>query len=108
MIIPNGTVILLSVPMVVRDRSTGMTSGGSAIAIGEIPCQYVQKRRNDLDRSNGERVTTASYDIYLEEQELPSFSSVRLIDSKGTLLGEFSPVCPTEYLSAVGQIKLQV
>lgn len=108
MIIPNGSIIPIVAHSPLRDKATGFVSPGASEECDSIPCQYIQKSRNELSLANGERVTRASYEILVEEQPLKSMSRLKLKDIHGNLLGEYPLQCAVEYLRAVGQIKITV
>ena len=59
-------------------------------------------------KNNGERFTTATYTVLLEEQELPESEQIRLTDRSGKKLGEFSLIAPPETLEAVGEIRILI
>ena len=109
MIIPNGTIEFKEKTPGCIDPETGYpskpTQGGWGIP---IPCQYIPNSRNNLGKVNGERFTTASYTLLLEEQPLPDIEQIRLSDANGNSLGEFSLISPPEALEAVGEIKILI
>ena len=109
MIIPNGTIEFKEKTPGGIDPETGYpskpTQGGWGIP---IPCQYIPNSRNNLGKVNGERFTTASYTLLLEEQPLPDIEQIRLSDANGNSLGEFSLIAPPEALEAGGGIKLLI
>lgn len=109
MIIENGTVEFKEKTPGTIDPETGYPSKAAKAAWGKpIPCQFMPNNRNNLGRVNGERFTTATYTVLLEEQPLPESEQVRLKDRGGRILGEFSLIAPPEALEAVGEIKLLI
>lgn len=109
MIIQNGTIEFKDKTAGKIDPETGYPTKATNVGWAEpIPCQYLPNSRNNLGKVNSERFTTASYTVLLEEQPLPSSEQIRLKDSNGKILGEFSLIAPPEYLEAVGEIKILV
>lgn len=109
MIIENGTIEFKEKTAGKIDPETGYPTKPTAVGWGEpIPCQFLPNNRNNLGRVNGERFTTATYTVLLEEQELPESEQIRLMDRDGKNLGEFSLIAPPEYLEAVGEIRLLI
>lgn len=109
MIIENGTIEFKEKTPGRIDPETGYPTKAANARWGKpIPCQFLPNNRNNLGRVNGERFTTASYTVLLEEQPLPSSEQVRLTDSGGKILGEFSMIAPPEFLDAVSEIKILV
>lgn len=91
------------------DPETGYPTKATAVGWSKpIPCQYTPNNRMNLGRVNGERFTTATYTVLLEEQELPDSEQVRMTDRYGTILGEFSLMAPLERLVSVGRIKMLI
>lgn len=109
MIIENGTIEFKEKTAGKIDPETGYPAKPTAVGWGEpIPCQFLPNNRNNLGRVNGERFTTATYTVLLEEQYLPESEQIRLTDRSGKNLGEFSLIAPPEYLEAVGEIRLLI
>lgn len=109
MIIENGTIEFKEKTAGKIDPETGYPTKPTKVGWGEpIPCQFLPNNRNNLGRVNGERFTTATYTVLLEEQELPESEQIRLTDRSGKNLGEFSLIAPPEYLEAVGEIRLLI
>lgn len=109
MIIPNGTIQFKEKTPGGIDPETGYPSKPTKGGWGNpIPCQYIPNSRNNLGKVNGERFTTASYTLLLEEQPLPDIEQIQLTDDSGKSLGEFSLISPPEALEAVGEIKLLI
>lgn len=107
MIIQNGTIEFKV------KTAGGMDSDGYPIAATAewcepIPCQWLPNSSNLLARVLGERFEQAAYEVLLEEQPLPDSEQVRLTDSDGESLGEFSLRSRPERLEAVGQIRLMI
>lgn len=109
MIIPNGTIEFKEKAPGGIDPATGYPSKPKTASWSEpIPCQYIPNTRNNLGKVEGERFTTASYTLLLEDQSLPGSEQLRLTDASGKYLGEFSLISPPEPLAAVCEIKLLV
>lgn len=109
MIIQNGTIEFKEKTPGTIDPETGYPTKPTSVSWGEpIPCQFLPNNRNNLGKVNGERFTTATYTVLLEEQELPESEQIRLTDRSGKNLGEFSLIAPPEYLEAVGEIRLLI
>lgn len=109
MIIQNGTIEFKEKTPGKIDPETGYPTKPAKVGWGEpIPCQFLPNSRNNLGWVNGERFTTATYTVLIEEQELPESEQVRLTERSGKNLGEFSLIAPPEYLEAVGEIKLLI
>lgn len=110
MIIPNGTIEFKSKTPGRIDPETGYPSKATEVAWGKpIPCQFIPNSRNNLGKVNGERFTTATYTVLIEEQPLPTDTEqIRLTEMGGKELGEYSLIAPPEYLEAVSEIKLLI
>ncbi len=109
MIIENGTIEFKQKTPGTIDPETGYPTKATEVSWGKpIPCQYLPNNRNNLGRVNGERFTTATYTVLLEEQPLPESEQIRLTDRSGKVLGEFSLIAPPEALEAVGEIKILI
>lgn len=109
MIIDNGAIEFKEKAPGKIDPDTGYPTKATKAGWGDpIPCQFLPNNRNNLGRVNGERFTTASYTVLLEEQPLPLSEQVRLKDRAGNILGEFSLIASPEALEAVGEIKLLI
>lgn len=109
MIIPNGTVEFKEKSPSKIDIETGYPAKPIGVRWGmPIPCQFLPNDRNNLGKVNGERFTTANYTILIEEQPLPDSEQLRLKDSNGKVLGEFSLIALPESLEAVGEIKILI
>lgn len=110
MIIENGTIEWKVKKCLGVDPETGYPAEATASWGEPIPCQFIPNTGNNLGRAQGERFTSASYTILIEEQPLPEVpEQVRLTDTAtGNILGEFSLIMKPELLSAVGQFKLLV
>ena len=109
MIIENGTIEFKQKTPGKIDPETGYPSKPTEVGWGEpIPCQFLPNNRNNLGRVNGERFTTATYTVLLEEPPLPDSEQIRLTDRSGRVLGEFSLIAPPEALEAVGEIRLLI
>lgn len=90
MIIANGTIELKRKAATGIDAETGYPVRPSEVEWGSpIPCQIVPNSYNMLGQSNGEHVTIASYQIYIDEQPVEG-ERLRLRRADGTLVGEFS------------------
>jgi hypothetical protein len=82
-----------------------------------IPCNVTMNRRDNLGKRNGNTFTVASYEALIEVPpfnaervliEAQEFDKVRVkLTEHGRELGEF-PVLFTEYLEAVGAIRIVV
>ena len=109
MIIENGTIEFKEKTAGKIDPETGYPAKPTAVGWGEpIPCQFLPNNRNNLGRVNGERFTTATYTVLLEEQPLPDSEQLRLKDRMGKELGEYSLIAPPEAMEAVCEIKLLI
>lgn len=109
MIIQNGTIEFKQKTPGAIDPETGYPTKPTAVGWGDpIPCQFIPNSRNNLGRVNGERFTTATYTVLLEEQPLPDSEQIRLTDRDGRVLGEFSLIAPPEALETVCEIKLLI
>lgn len=109
MIIQNGTIEFKVKTPGIIDPDTGYPSQATGVSWSKsIPCQYLPNNRNNLGRVKGERFTTATYTVLIEEQQLPQSEQIRLTDQNGKILGEFSLIAPPEALEAVGEIRLLV
>lgn len=113
MIIPNGYIEFITVKGVTLDETTGHPVTAKDVEYGElIPCQYQAASLNALALSNGESVTKASYNIYIESYYMESMwveatERLRLSDRNGNAVNEFS-IIRTEPLDAVCQYKIVV
>lgn len=108
MIIPNGTIqIKQKTSGGGIDPETGYAKRPASVDWNEpIPCQYVVNKYNALAISNNEHITSASYAVLIDEQPFEG-QQVRLMDSEGKVLGEFS-IIQIEPLEAVCQIRIYV
>lgn len=108
MIIPNGTIQIKQKTSVGGiDPETGYAKRPASVDWNEpIPCQYVVNKYNALATSNNEHITSASYAVLIDEQPIEG-QQVRLMDSEGKVLGEFS-IIQIEPLEAVCQIRIYV
>lgn len=109
MIIENGTIEFKEKTPGGIDPKTGHAIKATKAAwSGPIPCQYIPNSRSSLGRVKGERYTTASYTVLIEEQPLPDSEQIRLADRSGRDMGQFSLLAPPELLEAVGEIRLMI
>lgn len=109
MIIENGTIEFKEKTPGTIDPETGYPTKATAIGWSKpIPCQFIPNNRTNLGRVNGERFTTATYTVLIEEQSLPSSEQIRLTERSGKVLGEFSLIAPPEALEAVGEIRILI
>jgi hypothetical protein len=78
----------------------------SSESLGEpIPCRIKVNKQNNLGKQNGNTFTIASYEILIESQP---FTAERVqLERLEKDLGEYS-VISTEYLEAVGALKIMV
>lgn len=91
------------------DPETGYPTKATEVGWSKpIPCQFIPNNRTNLGRVNGERFTTATYTVLIEEQPLPSSEQIRLTERSGKVLGEFSLIAPPEALEAVGEIRILI
>ena len=105
MIIENGTIEFKEKTPGKIDPETGYPTKATAVGWSKpIPCQFI----TNLGRVNGERFTTATYTVLIEEQPLPSSEQIRLTERSGKVLGEFSLIAPPEALEAVGEIRILI
>lgn len=88
------------------DPSTGYPLKAKSEWSEPIPCQYIAKTYNALNKSNGEHYTLQGYQILIDEQEF-EFEQVRLTNNNGKVVGEFS-IKQIEPLVAVCQISITV
>lgn len=73
-----------------------------------VPCQWSLASANNLARILGEPYKEVSYTVLVEDTTFPvNTQQVRLYDSNGTAMGEFS-VIHIEQLDAVGQLRISV
>lgn len=109
MIIQNGVIEFKKKTAGKIDPETGYQEKATEVSWWEpIPCQYIPINRNNLGRVNGERYTSATYTVLIEEQALPGSEQIRLTDIKGNVLGKFPLIAPPELLEAVGEIKILI
>lgn len=109
MIIQNGTIEFKEKIPGSIDQETGYPNKPTAVGWGEpIPCQFIPNNRTNLGMVNGERFTTVTYTVLIEEQTLPTSEQVRLTTACGKVLGEFSLIAPPEALEAVGEIRILI
>lgn len=110
MIIENGTIEFKQKTPGTIDPKTGYPSKPETNGwMAPIPCQYIPVNRTLLTKSgNGERITKATYMILIEMQALPKSEQLRLTDTTGKSLGEFSMIAPPETLEAVCEIKIMI
>lgn len=107
MIIANGTLEIKSKTAEGIDPATGFPMKSTETSWGEpIACQYTANKYNNLGKSNGEHFTVASYSVLIEGQQFNA-EQVRLKDSGGKVLGEFS-VMSTEPLEAVCELRILI
>lgn len=108
MIIPNGTIqIKRKTSGGGIDPETGYAKRSASVDWGSpIPCQYVVNKYNALAVSANEHITSASYQVLIDEQPFDG-AQVRLMDSEGKVLGEFSIIW-IEPLEAVCQIRVWI
>lgn len=106
MIIPNGAIqIKRKTSGGGIDPETGYAARPTSVDWDlPIPCQYVVNKYNALATSNNEHITSASYAVLIDEQPFDG-KQVRLTDSEGNVLGEFS-ITQIEPLRAVCQIRI--
>ncbi len=107
MIIPNGTIEVQNLTGGGLDPETGFPTTGAATWDEPVPCQFSPVKQDYRATVDGEPAKTLSFSILIEQQ--PSFKAdrLRLQDSAGTLLREFS-VESVEQLEAVGQTRIIV
>lgn len=109
MIIENGTIEFKEKTPGTIDPETGYPTKPAKVGWGNpIPCQFLPNNRNNLGRIKGERFTTATYTVLIEEQPILESEQLRLTDRSGKAIGEFSLIAPPEYLEAVGEIRLLI
>ena len=109
MIIPNGTIQFKWKTPGGIDPETGYPTRPTDTGWSKpIPCQDVPASANLLAKSNGERITKKNFTVLIDEQPLPQSEQVRLTDSSGKSLGDYSLIAPPEPLEAVDQIKLAI
>lgn len=69
-------------------------------------CHYVKNNENLQEKEQGEPIVQVNYTIYIAGNTTPS-EQLRLYDSGGNLLGEFS-VISTEYIETKGVTQITV
>lgn len=105
MIIANGTIELA------KKIAEGVSDDGYLTVSSiewdrRIPCQYYPNNYNNLDKSNGEHFINAEYTILVEQQKIVP-EQLRLKDTEGNIIGEFSIISVTQ-LDAVCETKILV
>lgn len=109
MIIDNGTIEFKQKKAGGLDPDTGHPIKCSEAGWSDpIPCQYAPLSISLLARANDERITKATYTVLIELQDLPASEQLRLKDSAGVVIGEYSLLSPPESLIAVNEIKLLI
>lgn len=107
MIIQNGTIQIKRKTVSGIDPETGYARKPSAVDWDQpIPCQYLVNSYNALAIVNNEHVTAATYQVLIDEQPFDG-QQVRLMDSEGKVLGDFS-IKQIEPLRAVCEIRLWI
>lgn len=107
MIIQNGAIQVKRKTVSGIDPETGYAWKPSAVDWGQpIPCQYLVNSYDTLATVNNEHVTLASYQVLIDEQPFDG-QQVRLTDSEGKVLGDFS-IIQIEPLRAVCEIRLWI
>lgn len=107
MIIPNGTIEIKRKTAGGIDPDTGYAQRSSNVDWEQpIPCQILVNKYNALATSNNEHITSAEYQVLIDEQPFVG-SQVRLTVSEGRVLGEFS-IIKIEPLRAVCQLAIYV
>lgn len=111
MIIANGTIEIKEKQLdgCGIDPETGFPRKPSAVNWGNpVPCQYYANKYDNLGRANGEHFKIAEYTVLIAEQPHPfAAEQLRLKDSKGEVIGEFS-VIQIEPLRAVCEIRILI
>lgn len=107
MIIPNGTLEVKAKEAGGIDKATGFPLPNSKVSWSDpIPCQWQAVTRNFIGRTESGVFTLASYTVLVESVRTRfTGEQVRLRDSSGTVIGEFS-LLDTEELPAVCQTRL--
>lgn len=107
MIIANGTIEFKSKAEGGIDPETGYPLKPSSEEWGEpVPCQFKAVRFNQLAKVNEEPVISSSFEVLIEEQDVPS-EIVRLTDAKGKPVGEFS-IMRIEPIEAVCEVRILI
>lgn len=107
MIIDNGTIEIKRKSGGGIDPDTGYPTAPTAAWDAPIPCQYYANTYNNLGTTkSGEPFTIASYTILVEMQPLDG-EQIRLTDTFGRIVGEFS-IKEVTPLQAVGELKIIV
>lgn len=109
MIIENGTIEFKEKTPGKIDPETGYPTKATAVGWSKpIPCQFIPNNRTNLGRVNGERFTTATYTVLIEEQPLPSSEQIRLTERSGKDYRRILIDCAPEALEAVGEIRILI
>ena len=108
MIIPNGTIEVKQKTCGGIDPETGYPRRSSDVVWSDpIPCQTLTNKYNALVLSKqGNPITSASYSVLIDEQPFEG-EQVRLKDSQGKVIGEFS-IIQIEPLDAVCEIRIWI
>ena len=109
MIIPNGTIEFKQKTSGGIDPETGYAIRSSDVKWSNpLPCQIVTNSHNALALSKqGEHITSASYQVLIDEQPFEGGEQIRLTYDTGKVLGEFS-VKHIEPLEAVCQVRFWI
>ena len=90
----------------------GTSSGGDSVPVSfgwslPIDCSFQTNTRDNKGIYVGGKFTVASYMILIEGCEEFNSSRVRLINSRGSIIGEYD-VQDMQFLDTVDRIKIQV
>lgn len=107
MIIPNGTIQIITEAGQGIDPTTGHPTKGVETLGEEIACQYVVSNRNrqSITTENG-HYTSQSYIIYTDLFDMVG-ERIMLKDCKGKEVGKF-PVKNVEALFAIQQLQITI
>lgn len=110
MIIQNATIVFKLPEVTEIDPETGYRSEPSHASWSEPhACQVKAVRFNQLAKTShgGEAFTSASYEVFIEEDVPCPSERVKLVDLSGRELGEFS-IISLEPLEAVCEMRILV
>lgn len=107
MIIPNGTIEVLTTSDGGLNPTTGFPTKPKETWGAKIDCQFSPVRQDYLAKTvNSEPYSALSFSILIEAATFTG-DRVRLSDRDGNSIGEFS-VVSVEPLEAVGQVRITV
>ena len=97
-----------------KDPETGFDLPIETSWSDKIPCLIRPNHHREKGHYNGGAFTTSNYDIHIKMQDLPTFDTIRIFDTRGNQLGhnpkvedrEFQVIAPLEYLEVVNRIRI--